>query len=170
MRNGDYLPRLRFGNFTQRLAFGWCCPAMWVDHISPKMTFRQMWERQLRWAMEPVIRAPEATLGGTHFRSPLRHPGPDWCLLPGPPVLGIALFVLSLLNRIAQCWIVGWMAVHDPVARWWVLPIRCGTFTALSSGAPATCAGVPCGEAIITSCSKGADWFPARQWFCGHPW
>jgi ceramide glucosyltransferase len=41
-------------------------------------------------------------------------------------VLGIALFVLSLLNRIAQCWIVGWMAVHDPVARWWVLlyPLR----------------------------------------------
>jgi len=37
--------------------------------------------------------------------------------LLGHPSLGLALFVAALLNRMAQCWIIGWGAARDPVAR-----------------------------------------------------
>ncbi|HXR33433.1 MAG TPA: hypothetical protein VN830_06985, partial [Verrucomicrobiae bacterium] len=46
--------------------------------------------------------------------------------LLGHPWLGIAMFAASLLNRMAECWFVGWWAARDPVARRWVLlyPLR----------------------------------------------
>ena len=42
------------------------------------------------------------------------------------PVFGVALLAASLLNRMAECWLVGWWAAHDPVAPGWVLlyPLR----------------------------------------------
>lgn len=47
------------------------------------------------------------------------------CLL-GHTWLGFGLLAASLLNRIAECWFIGWSAARDPVARRWVLlyPLR----------------------------------------------
>ena len=44
----------------------------------------------------------------------------------GHPSLGVALFAAALLNRMAECWIVGWWAACDPIARRAVLlyPLR----------------------------------------------
>ena len=39
------------GNFIHKAGFRVVLSSHVVDHISPSMTFRQMWERQLRWAM-----------------------------------------------------------------------------------------------------------------------
>jgi hypothetical protein len=40
--------------------------------------------------------------------------------------LGAGFFAASVLNRMAECWIVGWSASRDPVARGWALfyPLR----------------------------------------------
>ncbi len=125
---GDYLSTdFVVGNFIHKAGLRVVLSGNVVDHISPKMTFRQMWERQLRWAMGTRYSRPRGHFGeGLTFAVPYGILGLIGASFLGHPVLGIALFVLSLLNRIAQCWIVGWMAVHDPVARWWVLlyPLR----------------------------------------------
>jgi ceramide glucosyltransferase len=46
--------------------------------------------------------------------------------LLGHPWLGVGLLTASLLNRMVECWLVGWWAAHDPVAPGWVLlyPLR----------------------------------------------
>src|SRR6202008_4806713 len=47
-------------------------------------------------------------------------------VLLGHPLLGAGLFVAALLNRMLECWVVGWLAARDPVARHAVLlyPLR----------------------------------------------
>jgi ceramide glucosyltransferase len=40
--------------------------------------------------------------------------------------LGIGLFAASLLNRMIECWLIGWWAARDSMAPGWVLlyPLR----------------------------------------------
>jgi len=47
-----------------------------------------------------------------------------WAL--GRPVLGLVLLGSAMINRMLECWIIGWWAARDPVARRWMLlyPLR----------------------------------------------
>jgi ceramide glucosyltransferase len=115
------------GNFIYKAGFQVVLSYHVVDHVSPSMTFRKMWERQLRWAMGTRYSRPKGHLGtGLTFAVPFGILGLLAGLLLGYPTLGIALFAAALLNRMLQCWIVGWIAARDPVARRAVLfyPIR----------------------------------------------
>lgn len=115
------------GNFIHKAGFRVVLSSHVVDHISPSMTFRQMWERQLRWAMGTRYSRPKGHLGtGLIFAVPygiLGLIGASWL---GHPGWGVALFTASLLNRMAECWFAGWTASRDPVAPRWVLlyPLR----------------------------------------------
>jgi ceramide glucosyltransferase len=91
------------------------------------MTFRQMWERQLRWAMGTRYSRPKGHFGsGLTFAVPFGILGLIGASLLGMPWLGVGLFAASLVNRMLECWIVGWSASHDRAARSWVLlyPLR----------------------------------------------
>jgi len=115
------------GNFIHKAGFRVVLSTHVVDHTSPTMTFRQMWERQLRWAMGTRYSRPKGHLGtGLTFAVPYGILGLIAASLLGHPWLGVALFAASLLNRMAECWFVGWRAARDPVARGWVLlyPLR----------------------------------------------
>ncbi len=115
------------GNFIYKAGFRVVLSSCVVDHVSPPMTFRQMWERQLRWAMGTRYSRPKGHLGtGLTFAVPYGILGLVAASLLGHPWLGVALFAASLLNRMAECWFVGWCAARDPVARRWVLlyPLR----------------------------------------------
>jgi len=115
------------GNFIHKAGFRVLLSSHVIDHISPTMTFRQMWERQLRWAMGTRYSRPKGHLGtGLTFAVPYGILGLIAASLLGHPWLGIAMFAASLLNRMAECWFVGWWAARDPVARRWVLlyPLR----------------------------------------------
>jgi ceramide glucosyltransferase len=115
------------GNFIHKAGFRVSLSSYVIDHVSPPMTFRRMWERQLRWAMGTRYSRPKGHLGsGLTFAVPYGIVGLVAASLLGRPWLGAALFAASLLNRMAECWLVGWRAVHDPVARRWVLlyPLR----------------------------------------------
>ena len=115
------------GNFIYKAGFRVLLSSYVVDHVSPPMTFRQMWERQLRWAMGTRYSRPKGHLGtGLTFAVPYGILGLLAGSLLGHPWLGVALFAASLLNRMAECWFVGWCAARDPVARRWVLlyPLR----------------------------------------------
>lgn len=106
------------GNFIHKAGFEIVLSSEIVDHVSPKMTFRRMWERQLRWAMGTRYSRPKGHIGsGLTFAMPYGLLG----LLAGAMLhqveLGIALLAAALLNRMAQCWIIGWWTARDPVAR-----------------------------------------------------
>jgi len=106
------------GNFIHKAGFNVVLSSEFVDHVSPKMTFRRMWERQLRWAMGSRYSRPKGHIGtGLTFAMPYGLLGLLAALLLGHPWLGVALLVAALLNRMAQCWIIGWWTARDPVAR-----------------------------------------------------
>ena len=115
------------GNFIYKAGFRVVLSSHVVDHVSPPMTFRQMWERQLRWAMGTRYSRPKGHFGsGLTFAVPFGILGLIGGLLLGMPWLGVGLLAASLVNRMLECWLVGWSASHDPAARRWVLlyPLR----------------------------------------------
>jgi ceramide glucosyltransferase len=106
------------GNFIHKAGFKVVLSSEVVDHVSPKMTFRRMWERQLRWAMGTRYSRPKGHVGtGLTFASPYGLLGLLAASLLGYPWLGYGLLLAALLNRMAQCWIIGWWTARDPVAR-----------------------------------------------------
>jgi ceramide glucosyltransferase len=106
------------GNFIHKAGFNVVLSSEVVDHVSPKMTFRRMWERQLRWAMGSRYSRPKGHIGtGLTFAVPYGILGLIAASLLGRPWLGAALLAAALLNRMAQCWIIGWWTAGDPVAR-----------------------------------------------------
>jgi ceramide glucosyltransferase len=106
------------GNFIHKAGFHVVLSSEVVDHVSPKMSFRPMWERQLRWAMGTRYSRPKGHIGtGLTFAVPYGILGLLAASLLGHPWLGVALFAAALLNRMAQCWIIGWWTARDPVAR-----------------------------------------------------
>jgi ceramide glucosyltransferase len=114
-------------NFIEKAGFRIVLSSHIVDHIAPTMTFRQMWERQLRWAMGTRYSRPKGHFGsGLTFAVPYGILGLVAASLLGHPAWGIALFAAALLNRMAECWIIGWWVARDPVARRAVLlyPLR----------------------------------------------
>ena len=115
------------GNFIYKAGYKIVLSGRVVDHVSQPMTLRQMWERQLRWAM------------GTRYSRPKGHPGTVFtfavpygilALVSAPilgfPWLGVGLFALAWLNRMVECWAIGWWTAGDPFARRAVLiyPLR----------------------------------------------
>jgi len=106
------------GNFIHKAGFRVVLSSYIVDHMSPPMTFHRMWERQLRWVMGTRYSRPKG-----HFGTGLTFPVPYGILglltapLLGYPVLGVTMLAAAWLNRMAECWIVGWWVARDPVAR-----------------------------------------------------
>jgi len=106
------------GDFIHKAGFNVVLSSYVVDHVSPVMTFRRMWERQLRWAMGTRYSRPKGHLGtGLTFAVPYGILGLISASLLGYPSLGFGLLAAALVNRISQSWIVGWWAAKDPVAR-----------------------------------------------------
>lgn len=98
-----------------------------VDHVSPPMTLRQMWERQLRWAMGSRYSRPKGHVGtGLVYAVPYGILALVSGLIIGYPRIGIALFALTFLSRVAESWIIGWKVAGDEVARreMWLYPAR----------------------------------------------
>ena len=115
------------GNFIYKAGYEIVLSSHLVDHVSQPMSFRRMWERQLRWAMGTRYSRPKGHLGtGLTFAVPYGILGLAAALVVGRPVLGLTMFAAALLNRMAQCWIVGWWTARDPLARRTVLfyPLR----------------------------------------------
>ena len=115
------------GNFIYKAGFDVLLSSHVVNHMSPPMTFYRMWERQLRWVMGTRYSRPKGHFGtALTFAVPYGILGLAAALLLGYPVLGVALFLAALLNRMVECWIIGWWAARDPMAKRWVLlyPIR----------------------------------------------
>ena len=106
------------GNFIYKAGYKVVLSYHVVDHVSPSMSFHRMWERQLRWAMGTRYSRPKGHPGtGLTFAVPFGILGLIACLFLHLPWLGVGLFAASLVNRILECWIVGWVAARDPIAK-----------------------------------------------------
>lgn len=106
------------GNFIYKAGFDIVLSHHVVDHVSPTMSFRKMWERQLRWAMGTRYSRPKGHPGtGLTFAMPYGILGMLAAALLGYPWLGVGLLAAAIVNRIVECWVVGWLAARDPVAR-----------------------------------------------------
>jgi ceramide glucosyltransferase len=115
------------GNFIYKTGLRVVLSGHVVDHIAPTMTFRRMWERQLRWAMGTRYSRPKGHLGtGLTFAVPYGILALIAASLLGHPGWGLTLLGVTLLNRMVECWAIGWWAARDPVARRSVLlyPLR----------------------------------------------
>jgi ceramide glucosyltransferase len=115
------------GNFIYKAGYEVVLSSHVVDHMSSPRTFRQMWERELRWAMGTRYSRPKGHFGsGLTFAVPYGILGllAAWAL--GHPLIGVGLLVAALVNRMVLCWVAGWWAARDPVARRAVLiyPLR----------------------------------------------
>ena len=124
----DYLSNdFVVGNFIYKAGYKVVLSGYVVDHVCSSKGFRPMWERQLRWAMGTRYSRPAG-----HFGSVLTFAVPfgilglvaGWML--GHPWLGAGLFAASLLNRMVECWLIGWWAADDRMALRWVplYPLR----------------------------------------------
>jgi len=115
------------GNLIYKAGFRVLLSSHVVDHMSSPTTFRQMWQRQLRWAMGTRYSRPKGHLGTVlTFAMPYGILGLIGASLLGRPVFGLALLAAALLNRMLECWIIGWWTARDPAAPRWVLlyPLR----------------------------------------------
>jgi ceramide glucosyltransferase len=98
-----------------------------ISHVVPPMTFKRMWQRQVRWA------------AGTRRSRPLGHLGSGlvyavpfgiFALLAGTmlghPALGAAVLGWSVLNRMIEALVVGWGITRDRecLTRPWIYAVR----------------------------------------------
>ncbi len=115
------------GNFIYKAGYRVVLSGYVVDHVCSAQSFWPMWERQLRWAMGTRYSRPAGHLGSVlTFSVPFGIFGLAGAWMLGHPELGVSLLAVSLLNRMLECWLIGWGAAGDRMARRWVLlyPLR----------------------------------------------
>ncbi|HWZ98586.1 MAG TPA: glycosyltransferase [Candidatus Dormibacteraeota bacterium] len=115
------------GNFIEKAGYSVVLSRHIIDHVVPPMTFKRMWDRQVRWAKGTRWSRPKGHFGtGLIFAMPYGILGLFAGALTGHWILGLSLFLGAILNRMIESWAIGWSVVRDPVARnrAWLYPIR----------------------------------------------
>lgn len=115
------------GNLIAAKGFSIALSRHVIEHVVPPMTFRRMWQRQVRWA------------GGTRRSRPLGHLGTVFVFampagilaaiagaMLGHPAAGAAVLGWAVLNRIVESLAIGWGVTRDRecLRRPWLYPLR----------------------------------------------
>jgi len=115
------------GNLIEKAGYRVVLSRHVIDHVVPPMTFRRMWDRQVRWAKGTRWSRPKGHLGtGLVFAMPYGLCGFFAAAAIGQPWLGAGILATALLNRVIEAWAIGWGVVRDPRARIapWLYPVR----------------------------------------------
>jgi len=115
------------GNFIDKAGYRVVLSGHVINHVVPAMTFRRMWERQVRWAKGTRWSRPKGHLGtGLIFAMPYGILGLLAGAATGHWLLGTVLFLAALVNRLLESWVIGWGVVRDPRAHneVWLYPLR----------------------------------------------
>jgi ceramide glucosyltransferase len=125
---GDYFANdFIIGNFIEKAGYKVVLSEHIIDHVVPPMTFKRMWERQVRWAKSTRYSRPKGHFGtGLIFSVPYGILAFLGAAGIGHAGVGGGLFGAAVLNRIVECLIVGWGVVRDPraIRSPWLYPIR----------------------------------------------
>jgi ceramide glucosyltransferase len=85
-----------------------------ISHVVPPMTFRRMWQRQVRWATGTKHSRPKGHFGTVFiFAVPYGLLGLLGSSLLGHPALGLALLAVSVVNRLVESYAIGWRVTGD---------------------------------------------------------
>jgi ceramide glucosyltransferase len=98
-----------------------------ISHVVPPMSFREMWQRQVRWATGTKYSRPKGHFGTVFvFAMPYGLLGLLASLLLRHPALGVDLFCVSVLNRVMEGYVIGWGVARDPecLNTAWLYPLR----------------------------------------------
>jgi ceramide glucosyltransferase len=115
------------GNLIEKAGYRVVLSRHVIDHVVPPMTFRRMWERQVRWAKGTRWSRPKGHFGtGLIFAMPYGILGFLAAAAIGHVALGAALLGAAILNRAIESLAIGWGVVRDPRALKapWLYPVR----------------------------------------------
>ncbi len=115
------------GNFIEKAGYRVVLSRHIIDHVVPPMTFKRMWERQVRWAKGTRWSRPKGHFGtGLIFAMPYGILGLLAGVASGHLTLGLGLLAAAVVNRMLESWVIGWGVVRDPRARreLWLYPMR----------------------------------------------
>ena len=115
------------GNFIEKAGYRVVLSRHIIDHVVPPMTFKRMWERQVRWAKGTRWSRPKGHFGtGLVFAMPYGILGLLAGWMSGQLLLGAGLLGAAILNRLLESWVIGWGVVRDARARreLWLYPVR----------------------------------------------
>ena len=125
---GDYFSNdFVIGNFIAAKGFHIELSHYVVSHIVPPMTFKRMWQRQVRWATGTRYSRAKGHFGTVFvFAIPYGVLGLLSASILGRPVLGLVLFGGALINRLIECYAIGWGVARDRecLTRPWLYPLR----------------------------------------------
>ncbi|HSS96971.1 MAG TPA: glycosyltransferase, partial [Terriglobales bacterium] len=94
------------GNFIEKAGYKVVLSEHIIDHVVPPMTFKRMWERQVRWAKSTRYSRPKGHFGtGLIFSVPYGIFAFLGAAGLGYPAIGAILFVAAVLNRIVECFV-----------------------------------------------------------------
>jgi ceramide glucosyltransferase len=115
------------GNLIEKAGYRVILSRHVIDHVVPPMTFRRMWERQVRWAKGTRWSRPKGHFGTRLvFAMPYGVLGFLAAAVIGNVWLGTALLSAAIVNRLIEALAIGWGVVRDPRARSapWLYPLR----------------------------------------------
>lgn len=102
------------GNFIAAKGFDVAISRHIIAHVVPPMTFRRMWQRQVRWAAGTRRSRPLGHLGtGLVFAVPYGILALLAGAMLGHAGLGAAVLAWSIVNRMVEAQAIGWGVVRD---------------------------------------------------------
>src|SRR5258708_1966251 len=105
------------GNFIEKAGYRVVLSRHIIDHVVSPMTFKRMWQRQVRWAKGTRWSRPKGHLGtGLIYAMPYGLFGLLAGAVTGHWRLGASLLLTAIVNRMVESWAIGWRVVRDPVA------------------------------------------------------
>lgn len=127
-RVGEYFSNdFVIGNFIAAEGFDIAISRHIISHVVPPMTFRRMWQRQVRWAAGTRRSRPLGHLGtGLVFSVPYGVMAMIAGLMLRHPLMGAAVLAWSVINRMAESVVIGWGVVRDRecLRRPWLYVVR----------------------------------------------
>jgi ceramide glucosyltransferase len=125
---GDYFSNdFVIGSFIAAKGFDVALSRHIIAHVVPPMTFKRMWQRQVRWAAGTRRSRPRGHFGtGLVYAVPYGLLALVAGLLLGHGAVGAAVLVWSVLNRCIESLAIGWGITRDPVClrRPWLYAAR----------------------------------------------
>jgi ceramide glucosyltransferase len=98
-----------------------------ISHVVPPMTFKRMWQRQVRWATGTKHSRAKGHFGTVFvFAIPYGLAGLVGALLLQRPAFGLFLLSVSIFNRMVEALVIGWGVTRDRecLAKPWLYPVR----------------------------------------------
>jgi ceramide glucosyltransferase len=98
-----------------------------VEHVALHQSCVSSLQHQVRWMKSTRFSRPKGHIGtGLTFATPFGVLGLAAGTAVGNPLLGLALFLFAVLNRMAEALLAGWGVVRDPLSLrdFWLYPLR----------------------------------------------